>query len=588
MALALTDLKKILVDKKILSSEDFDRFEKDAQEKKQNLASFLIFKKVIDEEQLAKLMSDYLDVPVVDLTGTKIPQEVLKIIPEPIARRYQVIAFSKKGNELHLAMTDPEDLQTREFVKKQTGFVILPSLATKTGMDTALSQYHSSLKAEFEKILEQKKGNLPLSKLGKTTIEPEGTADLKKMAEEIPVVRVVDTLLEYAIFESASDIHIEPQEKELTVRYRIDGILHDVMTLPKVIQAALVARLKVISNLKIDEHRLPQDGRFKLQTDQYNISFRVSTIPVFDGEKVVLRLLDEGAKALTFEELGFARTSLEIIKRNLTRSHGMTLITGPTGSGKSTTLYTILTKLNAKGVNISTIEDPIEYRIPGVNQMQVNPKISLTFALGLRALLRQDPNIIMIGEIRDLETSEEAIHAAMTGHIVLSTLHTNNAAGSIPRLLDMGVEPYLIASTLNTVVGQRLVRKICQDCKTSAKPDKKEIESLSHDFDLEQLFSIMKREDMLQRAMTSFAKVDFYEGRGCEKCNHSGYRGRMGIYEVMDITESVAKLILGRSPTAQIQDQAVADGMVLMWQDGFIKAHLGLTTIAEVLRVSRE
>lgn len=585
MSLASTDLKQILVGQNVLSEADFDKLEREAVDKKQTLAAYLVSRKIIPEDRLAKMVSDFLSVPIVDLTSQKIPQEVLKIIPEPIARRHQVIAFNKKGNELDLAMTDPEDLQTREFVKKKTGFVIHAYLATKTGMDHALSQYHSSLKAEFEKILEDKKEEPKTAGAGTKT---DAAGDLKKMAEEIPVVRVVDTLLEYAIFENASDIHIEPQEKELTVRYRIDGILHDVMTLPKVIQPALVARLKVLSNLKIDEHRLPQDGRFKLQTEQYNISFRVSTIPVFDGEKVVLRLLDEGAKALTFEELGFARSSLDIIKRNLTRSHGMTLITGPTGSGKSTTLYTILTKLNVKGVNISTIEDPIEYRIPGINQMQVNPKIGLTFALGLRALLRQDPNIIMIGEIRDLETSEEAIHAAMTGHIVLSTLHTNNASGAIPRLLDMGVEPYLIASTVNTVVGQRLVRKVCQDCKIPKKLDAKALESLAHDFDLDNLLQVMKREGVVAEPVTALEQVDFYEGQGCEKCGRSGFRGRMGIYEVLDVTEAIGRLILERATTSQIESAAITAGMVLMWQDGFIKATLGLTTIAEVLRVSKE
>lgn len=586
MPLASVDLKKILSNQNVIKAEDLEKLEKEADLRKQNLASYLVSRKIIPEDKLAKLVSEFLDVPLVDLTKIKIPQEILKIIPEPIARRHQVVAFKKKGEELDLAMLDPEDLQTREFVKKKTGFVIKPHLATKTGMDYALAQYHTSLKAEFEKILTTKKESLT-DKKGKGGEDTE-SGELKKMAEEIPVVRVVDTLLEYAIFENASDVHIEPQEKEVTVRYRIDGILHDVMTLPKVIQPALVARLKVLSNLKIDEHRLPQDGRFKLQTDEYNISFRVSTIPVFDGEKVVLRLLDEGAKALTFEELGFARTSLEIIKRNLTRPHGMTLITGPTGSGKSTTLYTFLTKLNTKGVNISTIEDPIEYRIIGVNQMQINPKIGLTFAIGLRALLRQDPNIIMIGEIRDLETSEEAVHAAMTGHIVLSTLHTNNAAGAIPRLLDIGVEPYLIASTLNTIVGQRLVRKICPDCKKQTKLDEKMMESLARDFDLAHLFEMMKREDVIEKKVKKFEDVVFFEGAGCEKCGQSGYKSRMGIYEVLDNTEEIQKMILGRSTTNQIQEKAVAQGMVQMWQDGFIKAHLGQTTISEILRVTKE
>lgn len=579
--LANTDLKKILVDKKVLEANDFEQLLKEAEGKKQPVANYLIVKKIIPEDKLAQLVSDFLKVPFVDLTKIKIPQEDLKIIPEPIARRHLVIAFRRKEKELDLAMTDPDDLQTREFVKKKTGFIIKPYLATKSGMDYALAQYHSSLKAEFEKILITKKEDKA------RTVEEEGQ-ELKKMAEEIPVVRVVDTLLEYAIFEAASDIHIEPQEKEVTVRYRIDGILHDVMTLPKVIQPALVARIKVLSNLKIDEHRLPQDGRFKLQTDQYNISFRVSTIPVFDGEKVVMRLLDEGAKALTFEELGFARTSLEIIKKNLLRPHGMTLITGPTGSGKSTTLYTILSKLNTKGVNISTIEDPIEYRIPGVNQMQVNPKISLTFALGLRALLRQDPNIIMIGEIRDLETAEEAVHAAMTGHIVLSTLHTNNAAGAIPRLLDMGVEPYLIASTLNTIVGQRLVRKLCPDCRTAKKLDDKAIQSLTADFNLEHLLEVMKREEVVDKKIKHFKDIEFFESPGCEKCGLKGYKGRLGIYEVLDVTENVQRQVLARATISQVQEQAVAGGTILMWQDGFIKAHLGLTTIAEVMRVTKE
>lgn len=589
MALDSTDLKKILSDNKILSPDDLNNLEKEAAEKKQALGNYVVAKKIVTEDKLAKMLGEFLGVPLADLTETKIPEEVLKIIPEPIARRHKVIAFKKKGDDLDLAMLDPEDLQTREFIKKKTGFVIKPYLATKTGMDSALSQYHSSLKAEFEKILTTKKDfgqKGPLLKI-KAGEAAEGD-DLKKMAEEIPVVRVVDTLLEYAIFEGASDIHIEPQEKEVSVRYRIDGILHDVMTLPKIIQAALVARLKVLSNLKIDEHRLPQDGRFKLQTDEYNISFRVSTIPIFDGEKVVLRLLDEGAKAVTFEDLGFARTSLEIIKRNLIRPHGLTLITGPTGSGKSTTLYTFLSKLNTKGVNISTIEDPIEYRILGVNQMQVNPKIGLTFAIGLRALLRQDPNIMMIGEIRDLETAEEAVHAAMTGHIVLSTLHTNNAAGAIPRLLDIGVEPYLIASTLNTIVGQRLVRKICQDCKQALRLDDKQIQSLQRDFDLEHLIEVMKREDVLDKRVKKIEDIEFFEGKGCEKCGHTGYKGRMGIYEVLDANEEIGKLILTRSATSQIQEKAVEESMVLMWQDGFIKAHLGLTTIAEVLRVSKE
>ncbi|OGF04318.1 MAG: hypothetical protein A3H14_04210 [Candidatus Doudnabacteria bacterium RIFCSPLOWO2_12_FULL_49_8] len=408
------------------------------------------------------------------------------------------------------------------------------------------------------------------------------------MAAEIPVVRVVDTLLEYAIFEKASDIHIEPQENEVIVRYRIDGMLHDVMTLPKVIQPALIARIKVISSLKIDEHRLPQDGRFKVEKDDYNISFRVSTIPVFDGEKVVLRLLDESAKAMTLEELGFIHRNYEVIIRNVKKPHGAILVTGPTGSGKSTTLYTILSLLNTKGVNIATIEDPIEYRIEGINQTQVNPKIGLTFAMGLRALLRQDPNIMMIGEIRDSETAEEAVHAALTGHVVLSTLHTNNAAGALPRLLDIGVEPYLIASTVNVVVGQRLTRQICEDCRIDYRIDGEMEASLKKDFDIPALLTIMKREKFIEPQIRSLAELTFHKGQGCDRCGHSGYRMRKGIFEVLEVSTTIQDLILKRAPTSQIEQKAVDEGMVLMWQDGFIKCLQGKTTIEEVIRVSRE
>jgi len=584
MALATADLKKILTDQKILAAPDFDKFEQNAKEHEIPLAEFLVTYKVVPEEKLARLIGTFLKVSYVDLTDEKIPQEVLKIIPEPIARRHQVVAFRKVNDELDIAMTDPEDLQTREFLKKKTGFAVTPFIATSSGLESALSQYHTSLKAEFEKILTTRKEE----KAEGGAVVGSEPDELQKMAQEIPVVRVVDTLLEYAVFENASDIHIEPQEREVVVRYRIDGILHDVMTLPKLIQPALVARIKVLANLKIDEHRLPQDGRFKIQSDRYNISLRISTIPIFDGEKIVMRLLDESSKALTFEELGFARSALEVIHRNLARPHGMTLITGPTGSGKSTTLYTILSLLDTKSVNISTIEDPIEYRIPGVNQMQVNPKISLTFAMGLRALLRQDPNIIMIGEIRDKETAEEAVHAAMTGHIVLSTLHTNNAAGSIPRLLDIGVEPCLIASTMNTVVGQRLVRKICQDCKESVKLDEKTIRGLEQEFDLERLMEVIEREGALPKKAKRFADLGFFAGKGCDKCNHRGFRSRIGIYEVLDNTDPIQKLVVSRATTNDIQAQAVTEGMVLMWQDGFIKALQGLTTIDEILRVTKE
>lgn len=584
MSVSNTILKEIIQRNKMVLPDQLSDLEKQAREKNIPLENYIIVKKAVTEEVLTEALAKHYRVDRVDLKNQKIDQAVLQFIPEPIARRHRVVAFEKKGKKLLVAMLDPDDLQTREFIKKKTNFEVVPYLTTHSGFDFALSQYHTSLKSEFEKIL---KGH-PEAGVGKESKAAEVTdADLKKMAQEIPVVRVVDTLLEYAIFESASDIHIEPQENDVVVRYRIDGILHDVMTLPKVILPALVARIKVLSNLKIDEHRLPQDGRFRVDKDNHKISFRVSTIPIFDGEKVVMRLLEEGATALTLEQLGFDRTALEHIKNNLKKPHGMTLVTGPTGSGKSTTLYTLLTMLNTKKVNISTIEDPIEYRIPGVNQMQVNPKIGLTFAIGLRALLRQDPNIIMIGEIRDRETAEEAVHAAMTGHLVLSTLHTNSAAGALPRLLDMGIEPYLIASTINNIVAQRLVRRICQNCKKPYRLDKKMLESLEKDFNLKRLEEAMKREQV-EGNVSDLSKLDFYHGEGCDKCGKAGYKGRMGIYEVLPVTPYITKLILSKGSSSEIETQAVSEGMVMMWQDGFIKAHQGLTTIDEILRVSRE
>jgi type IV pilus assembly protein PilB len=408
------------------------------------------------------------------------------------------------------------------------------------------------------------------------------------MSEEIPVIRVVDTLLEYAVLEKASDVHIEPQENAVTVRYRIDGVLHDVMTLPKLIQPALVARIKVLSNLKIDEHRLPQDGRFKIEKDGYKFSLRVSTIPVFDGEKVVMRLLDESGKAMTLEQLGFLPSQLELVNRNIKKPHGMLLVTGPTGSGKSTTLYAVLSILNTKGVNISTIEDPVEYRTVGANQMQVNPKIGLTFAVGLRALLRQDPNIIMIGEIRDQETAEEAMHAAMTGHIVLSTLHTNSAAGALPRLLDIGEQAYLIASTVNAVMGQRLVRVICPDCKVEMPLEESYAESLAKQFNLEKLIGVLMREGVAPKTTKKLSDLKFFHGQGCDKCSSTGYRGRLGIHEILEVTPDIGEMIVKHASTQELQEAAEKNGMILMWEDGFIKAVQGITTIEEILRVSKE
>ncbi len=578
--LAKTVLEKFLVDSKLVEKGQLEALKQESQRDKVDLENLLLQKNIISDDQLLNFKAQILNVPVIDLRTVEIPIDVLNIVPEPIARRHGVIAFAKDPEFLSLAMIDPEDLETKEFIKKKTGLSIRTYIVSQKSIDLGLSRYHSNLEAEFSNLIKEGGG-------GSTQSEADITEALKKMAEQIPVVRVVDTLLEYAVFEKASDIHIEPEEDRVVVRYRIDGILHEVMTLPKIMQPALVARIKVLANLKIDEHRLPQDGRFKIQKDEYNISLRVSTIPVFDGEKVVMRLLDESTKALTLEQLGFQHSNLDRIKRNIQKPHGALLITGPTGSGKSTTLYSILTMLDSPQVNISTIEDPIEYKIPGVNQMQVNPKIGLTFAVGLRALLRQDPNIIMIGEIRDQETAEEAVHAAMTGHIVLSTLHTNSAAGAPPRLIDIGIEPYLIASTVNAIVAQRLVRVICTDCVATFKMDQKTLKSLE-EFDLDRIREVMIREGAISNKIKSVTDLTFYKGVGCNKCGHTGYRGRVGIHEVLEVTPEIQQMIVVRATTNDLEKKATEQGMVLMAEDGFIKASLGITTIDEILRVSRE
>ncbi len=581
-------LNSALKEKKILGEDKLKVLEKEAAQLKtpEPWEDFLLEKKVLNQAELLSLKSELLKTPIIDLTAQQISQDVLNLVPEPIAHRHQVISFAKNKDELALAMTDPEDIQTKEFIQKKTGLKIKTFLIGRASLDFGLSKYHLSLEKEIKHLVAP--GAQPITDSAKAEGQSAFDDGLKKMAEEIPVIRVVDTLLEYAVFEKASDIHIEPQENSVVVRYRIDGVLHDVMTLPKVIQAALVARIKVLTNLKIDEHRLPQDGRFKIDKDSVKFSLRVSTIPIFDGEKVVIRLLDESAKAQTLEDLGFEKSALDAISRNIKKPHGMLLVTGPTGSGKSTTLYTILSLLNTKSVNISTIEDPVEYRIVGTNQMQVSPKIGLTFDVGLRALLRQDPNIIMIGEIRDRETAEEAVHAAMTGHVVFSTLHTNSAASALPRLLDIGVEPYLIASTINAVLAQRLVRAICKDCQAPIKLDDAAVETLSGQFHMDKLMATLSKLGLAASKTKTIGELKFYKGQGCDKCGHTGYKGRSGIHEILEMTPEVSEMIMEHKSAQDIQDMAEKQGMLLMWEDGFIKALKGITTIDEIVRVSKE
>jgi type IV pilus assembly protein PilB len=450
-------------------------------------------------------------------------------------------------------------------------------------MTQVLRQYTKTLEAEFGDIIKQEAGGIKVQK------EKEGeereAQELEKAAEELPIIRIVDTLLKHAILQRASDIHIEPTEKEVLVRYRIDGVLRDAMVLPRLAASGIVARIKVLSNLKLDEHRLPQDGRFKVETDEYKYSVRVSILPVFDGEKIVMRLLAETAKAFTLEQIGLRGEALEQVELALRKPVGMLLVVGPTGSGKTTTLYSMMEILNTPQVNISTVEDPIEYRILRVNQTQVNPKIGLTFATGLRSLVRQDPDILMVGEIRDEETVSLAINAALTGHLVLSTLHTNSAAGAMPRLLDMGAEPFLISSTLNIIVAQRLVRRLSEE-KDKYTLSAKELANLSSYCNVERVTNILKEHKLLKHTQ-ELKDLPFWRPKATKEIP-DGYKGRIGIYEVLPVTETIKNLIIQRSSADAIQKQAEQEGMRTMVEDGFVKAAQGITSIEEVLRVITE
>ena len=573
-------LESILLKSKLLSKTELEKAIKDSKAKAVPIQDFIVDQKIIPEDTLYETIANHFKVPFIDLKNQTIRKDILTILPEPLVQTHRLIVFDKTDNTLKIACLDPNDLETFEFIKKKTGLELEIQITTPSGINDALRQFHMGIKARFAEITDQKK---PKEKKEKTEKK-----ELTELAQDLPVIRIVDTLLEYSIFENASDIHIEPSEKDVIVRYRIDGILKQVMTLPKKIQNGVVARIKILSNLKLDEHRLPQDGRFKVETDEYKVAFRVSILPVYDGEKIVLRLLNESSQVLTLEQLGFLPRPLEIIKRNVKKPHGIILITGPTGSGKTTSLYTILNILNSPTVNIATVEDPIEYRMAHINQSQINPKIGFTFAAGLRSILRQDPDIVMVGEIRDNETAEIASHAAMTGHLVLSTLHTNDAASAPTRILEMGVPSFLIASTTNVVIAQRLVRRICPFCIKSYNLSKSQIEELRKTIDVEQLLKTMAREQIIQSENMPLENLLFFKGAGCKKCNNEGYRGRIGIYEVLEITPKISELLLNKDSEEKIREAAAEMQMITMMEDGFVKAKNGITTIEEVLRVTKE
>lgn len=575
-----------------LTPEQSDDLLKEQQKSGKTLQQLVLTNNVVSEHELTKRYADYIGVPFVTVEKKEIPDKALTLIPEPVARQYKAIIFKIDDDGLiHLALNDPDDIQAINFLQKELGARVKIYVATNQNILDALDLYRGDVTEELTHVIDIQK-------------EETETQSVKEedISEDSPIAQTVNLLLEYAIKSSASDIHIEPREDHVQVRYRIDGVLHEVNRLPKNVLNALVSRIKILSNLKIDERRAPQDGRFKIKLNQNTYAFRVSTLPISDGEKVVMRVLSESSDALTLRQLGMWGKSLEIINRAIHQPNGMMLVTGPTGSGKSTTLFSVLSILNTPDVNISTIEDPVEYKIPGVNQTQTNPKAGMTFASGLRALLRQDPNVIMVGEIRDGETANLGVQAALTGHMVFSTLHTNNAATCLPRLLDMKIEPFLIASTVNAVIGQRLVRRLCKHCRERVKMTDELNEqvfgllNVNQKFDNAKLHRLEKqsKEDGVgedDELSTTDKKIEYYwkphEG-GCDQCNHTGYKGRVGIYEVLDNTVAIQKMIIAAATANEIQDQAIQEDMIIMRTDGIIKVLRGMTSFEEVFGATKD
>lgn len=569
--------EKFLIDNGFVKSQVAAQIQALQARTGQDFGQLLISQKALDEEDLAKAKAAFFNLPFVDLRQLPVPPQVLSLIPTESANFYNFVPFELSGRNLKVAVTDPTNLsalEALEFLGQKQNLQVLLYLASETSVGVVIGK-----KKNLKKVVGEALKDIQIKEA--TQLKP---SEIKKdqkpgVIEEAPIIKIVEVILTNAIEASASDIHIEPSEKDVRVRYRIDGILHTSLMLPKSVQASIVTRIKILSNLKIDESRLPQDGRFHMEVGKKAVDLRVSILPLIYGEKIVMRILDKSTKAPTLDQLGVRGRALTWVNDNLKKTHGIFLITGPTGSGKSTTLYSILSILNTTSVNIVTLEDPVEYFIEGVNQSQINPDIGLTFAAGLRSILRQDPNIVMVGEIRDRETAELAVQAALTGHLVFSTLHTNNAIGAIPRLIDMGMEPFLLVASINVVAAQRLVRKVCEYCRKEVALSKAVEEEI--------------RKELVGVPDEYFEGLDktnlkSYKGEGCEKCGHTGYSGRMGLFEVLPTTTEIQDLILGKNSAHVITEQARKIGMIGLKQDGMVKVLRGETTIEEVIRVTTE
>jgi type IV pilus assembly protein PilB len=551
------ELRDILTKTGFVAESDFNAALKSAEDMKLPITDVLVFRGLISDDALGKLIAEHYGVKFVNLRTRVIPLKILQTIPEQAAVQFHMVPFDFEGNNLHLGLENPQDIEALEFAKRKTNLNVIPYYISPADFAKSIGQYKRNIKGLFQDIIKQH-----ASEASKNDV------DISKIAEEIPVIKILDTIIEYASAEGASDIHLNVLEDSMIIRFRVDGILKDIATLPKNIHPAIIARVKIVSTLKIDEHRIPQDGRFKFKIHESYTSLRVSILPSFFGENVVMRLLSESSRPLSLEELGFSADEVPVIRDNIKRPHGMILVTGPTGSGKTTTLYSILNMLNTPEVNICTIEDPVEYSVNRINQTQVNTQAGLTFASGLRSLLRHDPDVIMIGEIRDNETAEIAIHSALTGHLVLTTLHTNSASGAIPRFLDMGVQAFLLASTVNVIIAQRLVRRICTVCIHRVEPTSEMLEVAK------------------QKAGANFQVSDFFSGQGCNECDGNGYKGRVGIYEIIQISPEMRDLITQKVPADEIMTLAKKQGAESLMQDGLNKVSAGITTLEEVIRVT--
>jgi type IV pilus assembly protein PilB len=587
-------IEQIIAQQGILKGDELELAKIDALKQNKSLLQLLVDRHVLQDEDATKLIAMSSNIPYVDLSKISIPPEILGIIPRDVAQSYMAVAFGVVDGKLNVATVDPQNLQAIDFLSRKTGYSVNAFLAPRSQIESWLSQYTSNMSEEVEEALgstieeDTEKLGEDIKRLEKT--DPK---KIETIVQDAPITRALNTIFEYAINSKASDIHIEPREKAVKIRFRVDGMLQEVMTLPKTIEAALVSRIKILSNLKIDEHRIPQDGQAQYRTKGKEVDMRIAIAPISFGEQIVIRLLDKSEGLFDLDSLGLKGRAIQLLNKAISKPYGMILSTGPTGSGKSTTLYAIIQKIKSEKINIVTLEDPVEYRIDGINQMQVNNAVGLTFANGLRSILRQDPNVIMVGEIRDHETADLAVQASLTGHLVLSTLHTNSAAGVLPRLLDMGIEPFLIASTINVVMGQRLVRRVCEKCRKPVQATEVAVAMIN-----KQIGHLLPKtpeeakkvsEHLGYEGLPLFNQNAYtlYKGEGCGECV-DGYKGRIGIYELFAMDKSIEQLLLKQATSSMIQRQAQQNGMLTMQQDGLMKTMIGITTIEEVARVSSD